>query len=317
MYRFHFVILAGLASSVLAHSGQIQIGGVNGLTAAYIAGGSGSTTGWVERNYTNALFENATITPAAGQTNALPLQTGATAGVNSMTDANGIVFSMLNDGNLNGTLTNNAWTSNTSGVHSITVPVNVFGVQNVYIMLDDFYGYAGENATVVFNFASGADTITLADLANGTGAIRSATDCTGGTISCPPATTVTGSHTVSASLPSTSNTNTSGDATIITSAIWKGTYTVAPSATTTPYNNSTSGSSGTVALDELAFSFSSNHTNTTLNSITITTDAGNLVGNSRLALSAITLTATPEPSTMVLFGAGLGLLSWARRRRSA
>jgi hypothetical protein len=314
MHRFSLVILACLAGSFAANAGQIQIGGTNGLTAAYL----GATT-WSERNYTASMFENATVAPAGGQTNVLPLQTGATgAGASTMTDANGISFSMVNDGSSTNS-TNNVWLSSTSGVLSITVPVNVAAVQNVYVMLDDLYGFAGENPTISFNFASGADVITLADLINGTGAVRSTLDCTAasGTVTCP-ATTNAGGHTVSASLPSLTNTNTSGDATIVTSAVWNGAYTIVPGGPTIPFGNATSGSSGNVMLDELAFSFSTNHANSTLNSITITTDGANAGGTSRLALSAITVTtATPEPSTIALLGTGLGLLSFVRRRRSA
>jgi hypothetical protein len=314
MHRFCLLILAGLAGAFAANAGQIQIGGANGLTAAYV----GATT-WSERNYTASMFENATVTPAGGQINVLPLQTGGSgAGAGTMTDVNGISFSMINDGS-SSNATNNVWTSNTSGTLSITVPINVAAVQNVYVMLNDLYGYAGENASISFNFASGADVITLADLVNGTGAVRSTLDCTSatGTVSCP-ATTNTGSHTVSASLPSLTNTNTSGDATIVTRAIWNGSYTIVAGGSTIPYGNATSGSSGNVMLDELAFSFSTNYGNTTLNSITITTDAGNAGGNSRLALSAITVaTATPEPSTIALFGTGLGLFGFVRRRRGA
>ena len=318
MNRFHFAILTGLVGSSLASAGQIQIGGANGLTAAYLSVG-GSTTGWVERNYVTSLFDNAnTITPTVGQLNALPLQTGSTgAGVGTMTDSNGIVFSTLNDGSSVGT-TNSSWNSNTAGSQSITVPINISGTQNVYLMLSDFYGYAGENATISFNFASGADVITLADLANGTGAIRSAVDCitSSGTISCPGVTTA-GSHVISASLPTLTNTTISGDATIVTNAIWTGAYTINAGSTPSPYGNATSGSSGNLMLDELAFSFSNNYANTTLNSITITSAAANAGGVSRLALSAITVTTAPEPSTIALFATGLGLLGLARRKRSA
>src|SRR5258708_593304 len=126
MYRLLLsTVLIGTAS---LNAGQIQIGagtnGVNGLTASYMAAG-GSTTGWAEKNYINNLFTTANTVTATG-TNALPLQvgTGSGPGPNTMTDANGIVFAMINDGPASGA-TNDLWASQTANQQSITVPINV------------------------------------------------------------------------------------------------------------------------------------------------------------------------------------------------
>jgi hypothetical protein len=315
MLRTTHMALFGIFAAISANAGQIQIGGPNGLTSAYVT----SPGGWGQRPYVGSLFSNTTsATPGLPTTTNV---TGNNAGPQTLTDSSGIVFNMMNDGPAANTSSYNyVWASQTSGAaNAINIPVNVFGVQNVYVMLNDYAGYAGMNATIAFNFASGTDTITLANLANGLGAFRSAVQCTSatGTISCPSATP--NGHTVSASAPGTVNTNVSGDATITTKSVWSGSYAGGPTGFNNDYISATGSSSGNLTLDELSFSFSTNYSNTTLQSISIT--AGNVTGsvpgtlNDRLGLSAITVVATPEPTTVVLFGTGLALIGFGRLTR--
>jgi hypothetical protein len=321
MLSTKYAVLAGLAIAATANAGQIQIGGANGLTTAYVTGGA--TGGWSQRPYMSGLFSSVTNSGVGLPTTTNT--TGAPAGPQTMTDAGGIVFSMINDGPvaLNSTY-NYIWASQNGGAPgTINVPVNVFGVQEIYVMLNDYTGYAGLNATINFNFASGTDSITLANLANGLGAFRSAVQCTAatGTTNCPS--TTPNGNVVSTSTPSTVNTNVSGNATIVTKAIYRNTYSGgAVGQSNDYYNNLTTAgsSSGNIMLDELKFTFSTNYSNTTLLSISITPGsvAGTTPGtqNDRLGLSAITVTTTPEPSSMILFGTGFMALAGFGRRRT-
>jgi hypothetical protein len=315
MLRTNYMALFGVFAAMSANAGQIQVGGPNGLTSAYVT----SQGGWAQRGYYGGLFSKTTSSSTG-----LPTQTNTTgtlAGPQTLTDSNGTVFNLMNDGPSAATNDYNyVWVSqNTGAANAITIPVNVFGVQQVYVMLNDYAGYAGLNPTIAFNFASGTDTITLTNLANGLGAFRSAVECTSatGTTSCPSATP--NGHSVSASAPGTVNTNVSGDATITTKAVWSGAYTGGAAGFTTDYYSPTGSSSGNLMLDELNFTFSTNYSNTTLQSISITAGtAGGVTpgsANDRLALSAITVVATPEPTTMILFGTGLALIGFGRLTR--
>ncbi len=321
MLSTKYAVLAGLAIVATANAGQIQIGGANGLTNAYVTG-SGATGGWSQRPYMSGLFSSVTNSGAGLPTTTNT--TGALAGPQTMTDARGIVFSMINDGPvaLNSTY-NYIWASQNGGAPgTINVPVNVSGTQAVYVMLSDYTGYAGLNATIAFNFASGTDTISLVNLANGLGAIRSAVQCTAATGSTHCPSTTPNANVVSASSPATVNTNISGDATIVTRSIYSNTYSGGAAGQSNDYYNNltTAGSSsGNITLDELKFTFSTDYSNTTLLSISIT--PGSVSGitpgtqNDRLGLSAITV-VTPEPSSMILLGTGFVALAGFGRRRT-
>jgi hypothetical protein len=343
--RFHLAIIAGLTTAIAAHAGQITLGGANGLTAAYInapntvtgqnttgcAGGVGNcvagsgTSSWGERNYDASLFENGSISQTSTNGNNIGTQiitnstTSYNPGVNSWTDsAQNVTFNLINDGSSASSgneLANNIWASSTgANQNALTIPVGVFGVDESFLLLNDYYGYAGANPVITFNFSTtgstgtinAADSITLVDTAGGAGAIRSAVQClstSGTSITCPATTNGSGSgsgHTVSAGAPITGTQSfTSGDASITTSTLWTGTYS--GTVTSTPYGNSNGSSSGNVMLDDIGFNFGTKYNSDWLVSITITPSAANEANASRLALSAITVeTATPEPSTLAL-----------------
>jgi len=287
-----------------------------GLTSTYITSNGGTVgTGWSLKSYSAALFQGATITSST----ALP-----PGGVNStLTDGSGNVFSMINSG----TAGQNFWASpGAAGATSIVIPtLNVANVTGVDILLNDYAGYAGSGPTITFTFSdSSTDTETITDLANGAGAIRSAVDCTSTTgtgLTCPnPATTPAG-NTVSASLPTTTNTTALFNDSVKTSAIWSGTYTIAAGANSGAsdyFYSATAGSSGSVMLDELAFTFSNTYKGKTLTSITILPNqAVGGSGTTRLALSAVDVVtaSAPEPSSVLLMLGGFGVLAARRFRR--
>jgi len=316
MSKISYVFIAGLTAVIGANAGVIQIGagvnGVNGLTSAYITGNGGSLGGWAEKSYTTTLFQSATLTPTGANT----LPTGAAAA--TMTDQSGNKFSMINEG----TTGLNEWASPAGGtVGSIIIPINVAAASDVYLMLNDYAGFAGANPSITFNFSSGSFTDAIPDLANGLGAIRSAVNCTSvtvaGSITCPNPQTVPAGNTVSSDSGTTNvNTLLSGDK-ITTQTVWTGTYSISANATFSDYfYNSTQGSSGNVMLDELHFQFAASRGILgTLNSITITPSGAAGGGTSRLALTAIDVVQTvPEPSTVMMFLSGFGILGLGRLR---
>src|SRR5580658_1298895 len=103
MYRITTLAAVALCSVMVASAGQIQIGGVNGLSSAYItapntvagqnttgcAGGgtcvNGSVGAYTEQNYDNVLFAGATNSGTAPTPYATYNQTTAAQG--SLTDS--------------------------------------------------------------------------------------------------------------------------------------------------------------------------------------------------------------------------------------
>ncbi|MDP9053676.1 MAG: hypothetical protein M3N93_05155, partial [Acidobacteriota bacterium] len=183
-------------TGVLANAGQIQLGGVNGLTNSYITSGcagsscvAGSTATAIEQNYDNVLFSGALNT----STSPKPYSTYSTSTANAGTivdSTNGVTFSMINDGTSEGG-SNNVWTlAQASGtLPTMTIPVGVFGVTDVYTMINTELASAASanrDVTLFFNFgttsnASTVQTVTvkLANSNNSTtagGEVRNAVD---------------------------------------------------------------------------------------------------------------------------------------------
>jgi hypothetical protein len=332
------VPMVGVILAIGANAGTVYVGGASGLTYNYITN-SGTTTSnlgntagtpWQERGYDVSLFNGATIAGATsnGSTSIPTANVAPTGPGNLITDNNlGISYELINDGmgsasNNNTGNVNNVWEAAGSAPGTLTVPINVADPTLVGIMLNDIWGYAGNDPTITFTFlTAGNVNVVLGDAANGTGPLRSSTDCltaTGG-VTCPG--TIAGGHTISASTPITSTTNPGGITTInsgisvTTSTIWSGTYSNV--ATVGPFHTSTGGNStGDVMLDDLVFNLGA-YSGDTLESISFATPAATGNNVSRLALSAITIQTTPEPSTVLLFASGLiGLFAFRRLRRA-
>jgi hypothetical protein len=334
--KYILLPLLGLVAIVGVQAGQIQIGGTNGLTAAYIGstvgGVTGSTGSWGQRSYTNALFNSVTLSNATSDgATAVPMNDtapGSAGGANVIKDDNsGITYNLMNDGTGASGNTgngNNIWAS-TVGAGTLVVPVDISDVDYAGIMLNDYWGFAGADPTVTFTFANaGKVSVLVGDAANGTGPITSSTDCQNGTgsITCPGLTS--GHGAISATTPITTPVETSnaivggGSMNIFTSTIWSANYATNSLSANGPYHSATGDSSGQVMLDDLKFDLSAYSTDTLL-SISFAPNTVATGSNiSRLALSAITVdqVATPEPSTIVLLGLGFGLLGFRRLRRA-
>jgi hypothetical protein len=334
-----FTVSAGTIATV-----QTQIGGPNGLTAAYI--GSANQGGWVERNYDYYLFNGVlTASPGtnyeakAGTTNfpaTPPNSTLTDSTSNALTDSStGVTFAMLDDG-CGGTppaactnlKTNNTWVSSFSGGPStITIPIGIFSVDDLWAIVNNEFGASGsQDTTFEFDFGSGpttADGATLilnltnsSNSTGNTGQIRTGTTSTNG--SCA-------SCSVYANL-STASSSTVNNVTVLSDRIFSQSYTslVNPNV---PYTGSTAGS---VVLNDVGFQFGNTYQGVYLVDVKVTdnTGYGNGTGTSyatgnylsQTALSAITVDSTvPEPSTlaMLLVGFGLTAVMLIRRRSAA
>jgi len=302
--RTAIVCIVGVFAGMTANAGYVEIGsGLNtatgistgGLNVAYLtATPAPVTNGFTEKGYTTTLFLNDTLSQAAP---------GTTANSQQFTDPNNSVpFAMIanpvNGGTNPDTSGSNPnedyWegVNTTTAVSSaITIPV-ALDTNEAYIMLTDAYGVSGSTYSVQFNFATGPALVVPLTIGN-----QIADDQ-----QCGTAGTFTG-----AAGPCTAyvKTTTSGSTDVAFSAG----YTNSSSSAAIQY----SGSTGNVALLDLAFNLSA-YSNNQLLSITIT-DPNDLNNESRLALSAITVNETPEPSTIVLLLAGCGLIGIRKLRR--
>jgi len=315
MSKISYVFIAGIAAAIGANAGVIQVGGATGLTSTYITNNGGTVgNGWALKGYAAQLFQNATITPTNGSPS-LPVG-GANATLSDGTNT----FALVNSG----TVGQNFWASpGATAAASLVIPVlGATSVTEVDILLNDYAGYAGSNPTIIFTFSGDTRSDVLPDVASGFGAIRSAVDCTSATnsgLTCPGVSTLPAGHTVSSNSGSTNTVSLLNSDLVTTKAIWTGTYSIAAGANggaADYFYNSTTGTSGNVLLDELKFTFATSHQGQTLNSITIIPnqlDGG--AGTTRLAVSAIdVITSTPEPSSVLLFVGGLGVLGFNRFR---
>jgi hypothetical protein len=349
MYRILSIAAVAMCSVMVASAGQIQIGGVNGLSQAYItnpntvagqdttgcAGGgtclTGSVGAYTEQNYDNVLFAGATN----GATAPTPYSTynQFTGEVGSLTDGvNNIKFSMINDGTSGspcitdtascGTVSNNFWAapqtcSPTCTSPSIVIPVGVFGVTDVWTMLNTELSTQNVKATsFAFTFGSQSnggteDTILVklndsASSSTPSGELQNAVDCVPasscGSMASGP--TLAGPTTISGVNVLTGN--------VYTSLFNNGPLTGYPG-----------GTNGNIVLDDQGFLFNSlaltGGLGTNLSSylVSVTVQEIGATAGVSPALSAITVdtAGVPEPSTILMFLSGLGAIGLARFRR--
>jgi len=239
--------------------------------------------------------------PATGMPN------GEVLGGQSLT-SNGVTFAMIDQGT-----TANVWgASNQAGVTTFTIPMGIFGVTNTWTMLNDEWGTSGNDTNVTFNFSSGSVTF---NLINGV-QIRDSVDCTGGTglAACTARGFQTSLDTSNAYATNGTSAAVAGNPAVSAFNVWTGAYTGSP--TGGAYANTT----GSLFLDAQKFSFLGtpfSAGNVELLSVVITDQNPGGFG-SRDGLSAITvLGQTPEPSTVLLFAAGLAAVGFIRFRRKS
>jgi hypothetical protein len=254
------------------------------------------------------MFENAPVTP--------PEAPAAGTLVDSLGDGgSGVTFSKLND-------TGNFWDLPTSTVISsiLTVPVGLFGVTDVWTMINDIEATKANDVSVVFNFGTSAtvtsDSVTVklgdADAASATGQVRNALVCSSG---CQESSqvgltgaTISGVNVVADNVWSQSFNN----------CISQNTLAVTTSA------SSSIGCSGTAYLDDQGFFFNGISVGaglTNLNTFLVSVQVKEIsTGGGGAGVSAITVdtaAATPEPSTVLLFIAGFGVVGLGRLRKRA
>jgi len=344
--RFYILSAVGLAVTVAASAGQIEIGGsATGLTSNYILQGAGavcaagagncvtgSTTGWAERNYDNILFSGATNTggavsptPFVGYT-----QTGGEPANSSITDSKSNTFAMISDGaNPSSNASNNYWASiaTTGGTDSITIPIGISNVANVWTMMDNEWGSLGLNDTsVTFNFGATSNqiggytsiTVNLLDTNNtgSNGDMRAALACTTvTTTTCNASTNPRGTLAQGNVI----------DGVTVNTGVAYNTFAYTAANPTGFYGNT----QGSLKLDSEQFVFNNpSLLGDYLVSMTVTENFSNTPGSeaindanfaSETALSAIdvdTVAATPEPTTILLVLGGLGGLGFLRLRRA-
>jgi hypothetical protein len=325
-------VTLGVASS---YAGQIQIGqtisGVNyGLTTTWITSpntsgctgcANSATTGYALKNYDKNLFQGGTPAPNPFTGYSSTPSTAPVAGSTMYDSANDITFAMISQ---TGTY-NNVWTAGSST--TLTIPMGVFGVQNVWTMLNNYYGANNaKDTSVTFKFDNNADgsdaaslTTLTVDLKNGT-EIRSALDCTLNCGSSSYATTLaSGATVVSGSDIHCTGANCIAAVTVLANNLF--------SAVNLTPNPATlfGGQIVTAVLDDQGFFFGNAFANKYLVSIGITQNAYSASGPnaSATAVSAITLETvnaanqitTPEPSSVLLAIGGLAAFAFIGRRR--
>jgi hypothetical protein len=326
MFRYIAILIVGSVTiaNLCAGPVQIQIGGNTGLTNTYNVSGNDITqSGVPESAYAGTLFTGTGAT-AAGS-NGSVLCAGATQGTctaqassavpagepnNEFATSNGVTFSMINQPGTSDAV----WATMPSGTNTITIPIGIFGVTNVYTMLNDEFGIVNANTTdVTFDFANPAEDETF-DLVDGT-VIRDDFDCTGGSglSTCQSfnyATTLSSNaYSELGCVIGSGGCAAAGSPDVTAFNVWTGSYGQGAGH----YINTT----GNLFLDAQDFYLGSNGVNTVLTQIVITDTAGSTPQVSRDGLSAITVEASaPEPSTVFLAMTGIGVVGFIRRRRN-
>jgi hypothetical protein len=366
-------IIAASTLSLIAvgtlSAGQVSyLGGTSGLVTAFstsgpdtayfvnatttsCVGGSGclttndqgvtnntTTSNWTVKAFSNSLFGGATGlgTPIPG------------AGLLSPSTGPGFYLSsvgQVSDFGLQGGAA-------TAGLYSLTIPVGLSNVSDVYTMLQDYWATSSATGgstptSVAFEFSSSSDGLSgttfydTVSLTNGQ-QIRSGIDCTtgsftsgitnptggtanstAGTCASPgataPATTLaSGAQSLTGKISSTlgGSTTSTNSVSVTASNVYSSSYSGGGNG---QYNggwgSAASPTTGNLFLDEQRFNFGNQFANYYLVAIILQNQM--TPGASKVMLSAVDVVqAAPEPGTTFLFLGGLGTLGlgWARRK---
>jgi hypothetical protein len=304
---FRIAIVSGIAlfSVVAANAGQIQIGGANGLTSSTVTGAGCSTGGpCTEQGYVPVMFQGAPVSPPVGPGN--------------LVDTNGdgvgdpVTFSLINDG-----AGKNFWDLPTGTTTStLTIPVGVFGVTDVWTMINDIEASNTRDVSVTFNFGTTAtttsDSVTVrtsdADGASASGQVRNGLVCSSGCLE----TSQPGTGGLAGEV--------SSGVTVVADNLWNQSFF----GCITTSVGAVGGTCGTAYLDDQGFFFNGlsvgtglTNLNTYLVSVQVKEVSTTGGGAGLSAVTIDTAAATPEPSTVLLFVAGLGVVGLGRLRKRA
>jgi hypothetical protein len=342
MFRITIVSVFALASAVVASAGQIQVGGTTGLTNSYITNSGGSPSNACggtcndENNYDEVLFQNLNDAASPGTNYSINSAT-----TNTITDntapavaadgAGGVQFDLINDGTYGCSVatlqsnescgaSSNYWSLAGNGsLSTLTIPVGQYGVSQVWTMLNTNLSGAS-NAPAdrsffeILNFGTAGGVIessvtikyfNTGDTSTATGQIQSSILCTS-IAPCNGITTPNGGP-VQTTNPTTLTSNgvsVSADADNIFGIKYNGTGNVLTL-------NDTGLLLGTLTLPSVG-----SNLNTYLVNVQIEETGSTSYPSEYGAVSALTVvTASPEPSTVLLFLTGLGVVGFARFRR--
>jgi len=334
MFRITIVPLFAFASVVVANAAQIQIGagtnGVNGLTTTYIGAGDCASTCTDQYNYDEVLFRNLNDSASPGTNYSINSATQ-----NSITDTTapalaadpgtGVKFALINDGTYGCSApgcgsSSNYWSlPGDNTLTTLTIPVGVYGVSQVWTMLNtDFAGASNAPADRSFfeilNFGTAGGTIessitvkpvNTGDTSTATGQIQSAILCA----SIAPCNTIT--------TPNGGPLQTTNPTTLTSNGV--SVPTDADNLFSVQYN----GTGNVLVLNDIGFLLGTlnlpsvgSNLNTYLVSVQIEETGNSSYPNEIGAVSALTVvTASPEPSTVFMFLAGLGAIGFGYFRR--
>ncbi len=306
MIRIAIVSGITLFSFAAANAGQIQIGGVNGLTSSVVTAVGGAA----EAGFLPVLFENANITA--------PTAAPGTFVDGAGDGGSGVTFSKIND-------TGNFWDlpSGSAGA-MVTIPIGLFGVTDVWTMINDIEATGTRDVNVIFNFGTTPTVASIpavsvhlndADAASSSGQVRNAVVCN---TTCAESSQVglTGGTFVGVNVVADN---------VFSSPFFCITQNPLANSAQIGSNASVGCSNGTVYLDDQGFFFNSLNLGsglTNLNTYLVSVQVKEIVinGSGGSGLTAVTVdqaSATPEPSTVLLFVAGLGVVGLGRLRKRA
>jgi len=339
-FRITVISVFALASAIIASAGQIQVGagvnGVNGLTSSYVAGGNCGGNCTDQYNYDEVLFQGIAGTAPTPYTGYTTFGTPVGGAMNDSTapalaadPGTGVNFAMINDGsdatncisavivggNVCGS-TNNYWAIAGNGnSQTLTIPVDVYGVSQVWSMINSsMAGYPtnDRSITLFLNFGTQGGTIedtvrvnftNANDTGTGTGQIQNAVLCT--TIApCNGLTTPAGGPL-----------QTTNPTTVTANGVSVGADADNIFANSSGNNTLVLDDQG-LLLGSLVFPHIGTNLNTWLVNVEVVEEGNTNYAGEYGAVSALTVvTAAPEPSTVFMFLAGLGAIGFARFRR--
>jgi len=317
MVRFLTIGITGLILAAVASAGQIEIGGSSGLTSSYVT--AANEGGFVEKNYVNALFEGevSSAVPFTGYTTSGSIAVGDTKTDSAGDGGSGVTFAMIANNTTGGGQSANFWegASEATPENELTVPVGIYGVTDVWTMMNLISGdlnSSGRDVNIYFNFST----------AGATGSITTTVGLkltnSGTTYNASPMGDLQDSVICTSDCPSSDTDNgptLSSDTPTLTGGSPSGVNVVMDRLYNLGFGDSITGN---LVLDDQGFFFTGTALADALSSylVNIQIQEVDSASGSAVGLSAVTVDATPEPSTILLFLTGLGAIGFSRLRRA-